>query len=208
MEHLELLYDHYKETYSLVKARLDERNKLFIYIVILLCVLSLFILNPEGLLATLSEWLDENYHLKINMEVNIIQSLLWFIVLYVTIRYYQANSYIERLYKYIHSLEATISSLTGRPFDRESKSYLEEYPILLDFISIIYRVVFPLIYCFVIMVKLISEIAVKPPKIFLYLDISLAACCLLLTVFYLVFLHKQYVINKFTALLNQERTRH
>ena len=193
MDSLELLYDHYKETYSLVKTRLDERNKLFILTIFMLCILSLFMVNPESLITTLSKWLADNYHLEINMEISIIQSLIWFVVLYFTIRYYQTTTYIERLYAYIHKLEKTISEFSGQPFTRESQSYLDEYPMLLDFISIIYRVIFPIIYSIILIVKIITEFQSGFLNLCLLLDFIVAFCCFLLTLFYFYFLHKDYV---------------
>ncbi|MGL5435890.1 MAG: hypothetical protein ACRDBO_10900 [Lachnospiraceae bacterium] len=200
MDTLELLYAHYAESYQLSKQTQDERNKLFIILTVIMAIHFLFILDPDSLLLTLSEWLKESHHISITVEFKTLQSLLWFILLYYTIRYYQVNTYIERQYAYIHHLETEISSKAAIPFDRESGNYLKDYPKLLDFVAIIYRVVYPVLYLFVVSVKIGYEIYLYTLSGALALDILLFVCCFALTVLYLTFLHKTYVLNKFNQL--------
>lgn len=203
MNNLELLYDHYKDSYELSRESQIERNKLFIILTVIIALQFLFIVEPDSLLHTLSNWLNESFKISITVEFNIIQSVLWFILLYFTIRYYQVNTYIERQYRYLHKLEEAISCLTGSEFNREGFNYLEEYPRLLDFISIIYRVLYPLLYLIVLSVKIGFEIYSYVLCPALILDISLALCCFILTFLYLLFLHKEYITKKVKTWLHK-----
>lgn len=196
MDKLELTYDHFKDSYELSKESQADRNKLFILLALIMAIQYLFIIEPDSLIITLSSWLLESFHINLIMEISVIQSFLWFILLYFTIRYYQVNTYIERQYKYIHKLEKIISIQAGIEFDRESFNYLNGYPKVLDFISIIYRVVFPVLYAIIITIKIIFEILSYAPCLSLLLDIILAVCCFVLTCLYLYFLHKECVLKK------------
>ena len=98
MDKLDLLYDHYKNSYELSKQYQSDRNKLFIILTLIIALHFLFIIEPDSLLHSLYGWLNESFKINIAIEFSIIQSLLWFVLLYFTIRYYQVNTYIERQY--------------------------------------------------------------------------------------------------------------
>lgn len=203
MDTLELLYDHYKESCELSRKSQTERNKLFIILAFIITLQFLFTLDPDSLLQALSNWLAESFNVNITVEFSIIQSLLWFVLLYFTIRYYQVNTYIERQYNFIHELEESISCLSNYKFGRESFNYLSKYPLLLDFISIIYRVIFPALYLIILTIKIVYEIYAHTPCFALILDIVLALCCFVLTILYLSFLHKHYIIQKIKTWLQK-----
>jgi len=200
MDSTELLYDHYKDSCELSKLSQGERNKLFIILTTIIAAQFILVLEPESLLLIFFEWLKESFHVNVKMEFKIIQSLLWFILLYFTIRYYQVTTYIERQYSYIYKLESMISVKIVTSFNRESGNYLENYPRLLDFISVIYRVLYPILYLVVASIKIGIEICTYTFSASLILDLLLFACCFGLTFLYLVFLHKKYVIAKFKKL--------
>ena len=203
MDKLDLLYDHYKNSYELSKQSQSDRNKLFIILTLIIALHFLFIIEPDIVCFSLYGWLNESFKINIAIEFSIIQSLLWFVLLYFTIRYYQVNTYIERQYNYLHKLEESISCLSGYEFNRESFNYLQEYPWLLDFISIIYRVIFPVLYLIVLCVKIGYEIFSSVLSLSLILDIILALCCLVLTLLYLLFLHKNYIAQRIKAWLHK-----
>ena len=199
MEVTDLLYDHYKETCATMKKSNSERNRLLITLMIVVAALFLFTVSPDNLLNALKDWLKDAHSISIDMEYSIVQSLLWIVLLYFTIRYYQINTSIERQYNYIHKLEDMISSRICVSFDREGKSYLTSYPKLLDFISFLYRAVIPMLYLAVVLFKIGNEIYLYEVSFPLVIDCILALCCTVLTVLYLYFLHRDYLVNKIKA---------
>jgi len=141
--------------------------------------------------------LKDTYNIDISNQINIIQNLLWFVLLYFTMRYYQSNIYIERQYKYIHKLEEDISKLSGIEFYRESKSYLTYYPLVLDFVHILYTWIFPLLFEVVIIARIIMEyLSYSYIKVSLIIDFAIFLCCFVLTVLYIVAIHRKTPINQ------------
>ena len=145
-EKLEWLHDHYKETYSLSKEAQKDRNKYFVFLCVSITCLLMFLIDTSAVEQTMAGWYMENISTAgVSFHINTIQSFVWVINLYLFIRYIQTNTYVERQYKYIENLEAEITKLSSIKFTRESKSYLESYPKVLDFIHIIYVWIYPLI---------------------------------------------------------------
>ena len=104
MDSLELLYDHYKDTFQLIKENEVTRNKMFIYFIVLLSVLYLLAIEPDSLHSSINSWIDTNIGTSIDFGISIIESLIWIVLLYFTIRYFQIIMYINRQYDYLHTL--------------------------------------------------------------------------------------------------------
>lgn len=193
MERKEILYDHYKETCKLCRNNEKERNKLFIILCILITVLFLFIVEEANVVGMLYVWIKEKYDYDLVLSVETIQSLIWILLLYFTIRYYQQCIGIERLYLYIHDIEERLSKELNIEIIRESKNYLQKYPWVLEFIWIIYTILFPSLYLFLILFKIGVEIHRSLWSWNLYMHIILGVCDIILTVLYLLFLHKESI---------------
>lgn len=189
MDNKELLYDHYKETFSLIKDSIKQRNRLFVWLFSVMAVHFLFAASPESILAIIVGIVQKRCSVDISNQMSIIQSSLWVLLLYLTMRYYQSTVYIERQYRYIHSLEADIAKTAGIKFDREGTNYLLNYPKMNDFIDILYKWFFPLIYAAVICYKIAAEynISFSPP--FSLFNGLVFLACLVLDILYLAFLH-------------------
>ncbi len=150
---LEILHDHYKETFARVREVEASRNRLFLWVIGLYALLILEI----GYSATIGSGLGSLnlVGLEINLRALPLPALLdatWVLTLAIVLRYCQASIFVERQYPYVHLLERSISSLVRRSlslnenvYQREGKVYLNEYPVLLDVAWIAYVVVFPLI---------------------------------------------------------------
>jgi H+/gluconate symporter-like permease len=108
------------------------------------------------------------------------------------IRYFQTNIYIERQYFYIEQLEREISNeLQSNIFARESKNYLQSYPLVLDIIDFIYKLAFPVLAILLIALKIIFEWIQQNNIISCLIDSFIAFAIILLSIFYLIFLHKK-----------------
>lgn len=189
MDNKELLYDHYKETFSLIKDSIKQRNRLFVWLFSVMAVHFLFAASPESILAIIRGIVQKQYNIDISNQMSIIQSFLWILLLYLTMMYYQSTVYIERQYRYIHSLEADIANVAGIKFDREGVNYLLNYPKMNDFIDFLYKWFFPIIYAVVICYKIVAEYSISFSPMFSLFNGVVFCACLLLDILYLHFLH-------------------
>lgn len=191
MDNQELLYDHYKDTYSLHLEAKKRRDTSFVFLCIGITLLFCFLLDPVEVFSSVYEMLKGQFSLTLPFTITIIQSFIWVMVLYFFIRYYQASIYIERLYKYIDELENTISDNYKIKFDRESKNYDKNYPLVLNIIHIIYFWLFPIITIIIIGLKIIFEMISKINIFSIIFDSMIAIIIIILNIFYLAFVHKR-----------------
>ena len=188
MDKNELLYDHFKETYSLNLETRKRRDTSFVMLCIGITLLFCFFLDPVGVFESIYEMIKEYFSLELPFKSTIIQSFVWVMVLYFFIRYFQASIYIERQYKYLEGLENTISQNYEIKFDRESKSYEDNYPIILEIIHLIYIWVFPILSILIIILKIYFEFININNLVSLIFDIIIAIMIIGLNVCYLFFI--------------------
>lgn len=191
MDKVELLYDHYKDTYALHMDMRKKRDTFFIILCIGIALLFCFLLNPSDVFDSLYKMIQGYLSLELPFQITVIQSFVWVIVLYIFIRYIQINIYIERQYKYIEQLENKISEQAEIEFNREGKNYENEYPLVLNMIHIIYVWVFPIMSILIIVLKIYFEKIQNINIIPFIFDTMIALFIILLNIFYLIFLHKK-----------------
>lgn len=145
---LEILHDHYKETFARVREGERSRDRLFLWVIALFALLVLEIGYPSefsgsvGKVGVLGGELDLTA-----LPLPALLNATWVLMLAVVLRYCQTTIWVNRQYPYVHSLEDVISPELGggNIYRREGEVYLENYPMLLDVAWIAYVVVFPLI---------------------------------------------------------------
>lgn len=191
MNKTELLYDHYKETFSIIKETIIQRNRFFVMVFLVITLQFLFASSPDSVSHLIIGIIKKKYEIDISNQISTIQSLLWLLLLYLTMRYYQSTIYIEKQYLYIHSIEEKISNLKHIKFNREGGNYLLNYPKMNDFIDFLYKWTFPTIYCLMIFYKIKNEIFSLKITLLLFLDVLLFLICFVLTILYMLFWHKE-----------------
>ena len=160
MSEEELLYDHYKDTNDLIQKTIEQRNKFFLWLVVVISLLFIFAVSPDTVMTVLCSYIMKEYNVDVSGQLTTIQSSLWVVLLFLSMRYYQSNVHAERSYSYLHSLEQRISNKYNTQFDREGGNYLRNYPKLNDAMDFLYKIGFPAIYLVVVAIKIISEIEV------------------------------------------------
>jgi len=187
---INVLYDHYKDTCSVQRKNLKVRNILFVVVIVVLGLLLLISYCPDTVGDAILSFLVHEYGINVRIQFGIMQSLIWVVLLYISVRYYQSTINIERTYKYIHKLEERLSFLVSNNdeeritivIDRESGNYLEDYPVLSSIIDSMYKWVFPIIYIIAVAFKIIIERRCE----FLYaFDIILFTIAIVLCVLYI-----------------------
>lgn len=155
---LQILSEHYTHTFDFLQSYLKNRDRLFLGVLSILIVMLFQIYTPNEASGFITQLISGKLALKAPINFLYIQSVIWFILLAIVIKYFQSVVFIERQYSYIHSLENILSSQYGDgAFTREGDSYLNDYPVFLNWASFLYTILFPAILVAVVISKLISE---------------------------------------------------
>lgn len=158
MDTLDVLYDHYKETFSLSKEAQSRRNKSFLVLCILEAFSFLVLIRPEKAFALILDGLNAELNMTLQVSNTIIQTMLWLLIAYVMIRYIQDMLYVERQYTYLSKLEKAISNnMTVNIFSREGDNYVHNYPMVLNFIDLFYKMLMPIFFLIINAVRIHEE---------------------------------------------------
>lgn len=154
---IEILYDHYKDTFENQKVFLQKRNYYTLICLGLIATLSFQMSNPDQSNVISSEIIKKNIG-DITIDFSYINSVLNFALLWVVIMYYQINLLIEKIYKYIQEIEGKLTKEMA-PFEisREGKTYLDHYPWLSEVVHKIYSICFPVTLICVAIIKWVTE---------------------------------------------------
>ncbi len=154
---VEILYDHYKDTFDNQKASLQKRNNYTLICLGLIATLSFQMSNPDQSNVISNELIKKNIG-DIKIDFSYINNILTFALLWVVIMYYQINFLVEKIYKYIQEIEKNLTN-EMKPFEitREGKTYLDHYPWLSEVVHKIYTIGFPVTLIIVSIIKWTTE---------------------------------------------------
>lgn len=161
---LQILHDHYKETFARIRDSEKARDRLFLRVIGVFALLIVQVGYPAlvgsalGKVTILGAELDLT-HLPLAALLN----AAWVLTLALCMRYCQTSVLINRQYPYLHELENAISPAIGGGtlYHREGKFYLDEYPFLLTVAWVAYGFVFP----FIVIMAAIALIALEFTKV-------------------------------------------
>lgn len=184
---INLLYDHYKDTFSRIRERERQRDRLFLIVLVLLGLLLLQLNHSLLLQETLTEvtLAGAKFNLS-NVPTPILLSTSWIFLVVILLRYYQVVVHIEKQYDYLHPLEKRLSKMVGEKgsIERESSGYTTRKAFLFrHWAWIFYTLLFPGIVLVSIAWGLLLEWSAKSiPLTHLYFDAALAfmAICTLI----------------------------
>lgn len=119
---LQILHDHYKESFAIIREREKQRDLLFLSVIGLLAFLLLIL--QYGLHSNFEfSALGTKIALK-ELPFHVLVSANWTFLLISLLRYQQCVLHVENQYAYIHDLEKTIrSKLDVRAYYREGEAY-------------------------------------------------------------------------------------
>ena len=183
MQQEELYYDHYKDSFEQQKSYLKERNRLTVYIILLIAML--FMMNGNRIvLIEISSSLQKQNIGKEVIDFNIVTTALYFVFMWLTMRYYQICLTIEKVYEYIKRCEMNISTGGSFKIDRESGDYVKNYPWLKWVTHRIYVYLFPVL---IIVASVVSIIFVwSNQNANRFLDTTFLSVVVILSVLYLL----------------------
>lgn len=176
----ETLYDHYKDTFVYIREYLKLRDRLFIFVLIVLTAMFLLIASPTNFFDAVSQIVKEKLGVKISVNQDFINSMLWFVLLIMVIRYYQNSTTLERQYTYIHKIEDDLCAIAGTDFiRREGKSYLNNYPLYSKWLSFLYTIFFPSLLLILTAVKIVMEFRTRTSNFALDLIVNILFCSMI-----------------------------
>lgn len=212
MSILEILYDHYNQTFNLSKKAQTRRNKNFIILCLLEALSFLLLVRPEKAFDLILAGINKELNATLQLSNTIIQTLIWLLIAYVVIRYIQDMLYIERQYIYLSSLEKKISNLISIDiFTREGDSYQKDYPMVLNFIDLFYKMLMPILFILINIIRIYVEwTSLNEVTIALICDTILFISIFIINWFYFFEIHSEItnyfkenipIINKIAKVL-------
>ena len=151
-----LYYDHYKETFALQQGYLAERNKLTVWMLILLVFVAGFIYDPAMLNEKVNKYVESQVE-GLALELKYLNTGVIFLLLWVMTRYYQVVFQIEKMYLYLKDCEDKLSEDDNYIVNREGAYYLKSYPWFSDVLNACYVALLPLAIIIVAVVKIVNE---------------------------------------------------
>ncbi|ADG82852.1 hypothetical protein [Thermincola potens] len=156
---VQVLYDHYKDTFAYLREYLKLRDKLFLFVLIVITAMFLQITLPTDPTKMVSNLISAKLGVTISLDKSFLDSMLWFALVSLVLRYFQTTTLIERQYDYLHKLEDSLTvNLGEKLIYREGTGYLENYPLFSSWAHFLYTVVFPILLISVVGVKIFLEI--------------------------------------------------
>lgn len=187
---LEIYYDHYKDTFSWLRKYLASRDKYFTYLVCLVAILFFNSWLPHDFNNVTRIILKEKVGISDFSNFMLIDSLLLFSILSISIKYFQSNLLIEKQYSYIHHIEKKLScNLTHFNIFREGKGYLNNFPFFSSIVHRIYTIGFPILLIILLGLKWVYIFKSVKISVFLWFDTVVSLSIILLTLCYLSWIH-------------------
>lgn len=145
---LDILHDHYKESFSYIREREKQRDRLFLILIGLFALLVFEVQYPANFEGALGPVKASSAEVDLGaLPLPGLLSVSWVLTFAIALRYCQAAVNVERQYGYLHGLEEKISQELGDEelYRREGRSYLEKYPLFQEWAWICYVFLFPAI---------------------------------------------------------------
>jgi hypothetical protein len=150
-ENLALLHEHYRDTCGGMAEQRSKRDRYFYLILVVLAIALFDLTAPEGFATSIADILKTQLGLSTAPDLAYVRSLLWFLLLGLTVRYGQAALGVERLYIYLKELETVLAENVGAGFRREGAAYREYDPLFMTWAHYLYTLVFPLLLAIVVL---------------------------------------------------------
>lgn len=157
---LELACSHYKDSYEVHLATIKHRDLLFYVLLATTAFFSLQISSLDLANTTLTELISNSSGVKLSKDSQLLNSLVWFLLLGTSTRYFQLVLQIEREYNYLHSIEDYLRRHYPETalFSREGSSYLQKYPIFSNWVWLLYTIAFPSLLLVAITLRIKAQI--------------------------------------------------
>lgn len=157
MEGIEILYDHYKDTFEQQKGYLAKRDHLTILLMILAILLIGLIFDPNYISGKLNAVIKAQVdNLTFDFEfinTGLIIAFFWF-----SLQYYMVVLQIEKMYQYLDQCEESLcTGYTEFKINREGAYYLKSYPWMKTLADKFFVIGIPLGFIILSVCKIVNE---------------------------------------------------
>lgn len=148
---IEILYDHYKESFLCVKYFEKQRERLLAFLLMIVFFQFLLAFFSGESLDAFNAVIEKQIGFSFVLNEAVFSILFWFLLFSASLRYFQTNVLISRQYEYIHKLENDIcKKVDDEDFIiREQLGYKREHkgdhPIFTNWVRIVYTWIFPIL---------------------------------------------------------------
>jgi hypothetical protein len=150
---VEVLSKHYSETFEQLKEVVARRDRLFLYILLVIFILLLYISSPTVMI----DWVNSFFSSQVAgstgttmqplIDVSVIGVVLLLGLLSFSHTYFQTVLHVERQYDYVYQLEGQLSGyFNDKAFIREGKHYRNYRRKFSSWTKIIFWYLFPFLY--------------------------------------------------------------
>lgn len=147
---LEVLSHHYSETFELLRADVAKRDRLFLYILVVIFLLLLYMSAPTAMSDLLNNFVssqaggDEPTRL---IDVSFMGAILLLGLLSLSHTYFQTVLHVERQYNYVYQLENELSKhFDELAFIREGRFYRNQRRKFSTWTKVIFWILFPFLF--------------------------------------------------------------
>jgi hypothetical protein len=187
---IQVVHDHYKETFAIIREREGVRDRSFIALVGLFALLTLEVLHPSqtGSALRVVHVLGTDIDLS-QLPLAYWLNASWTFVLLVALIYCRVTANIDRQYPYLHRLEGWMARALGDDdlYRREGRMYLSYYPVFLNWAWFAYVILFPGVVILACVVLVIQEWLALPYSIWHKgFDSGMALCVIISFLIYTV----------------------
>lgn len=195
---LELLHDHYKDSFTYLRTYIQHRDRLLFFILLVLVIMMFQLAAQSDADQAISQAVAEQFELTTPIDMAFIGSAIWLSLLALVVRYYQRVMLVEKQYRYVHKLEGRLSShYNDEIFTRESTSYSSSFPTFTKWAWRLYTLVFPVLLLVIASLKIRDELS-RPITFAWPLVLNIASFLLLLG-FTLLYLYSFHIKNSSLA---------
>jgi len=168
-----------------------SRDRYFYLTLAVLAIVIFDLYSPQNFADILSQFVRAKLEASAAPDLRYIRSLIWVLLLGITIRYCQTALYMERQYKYIYFLETALASnFNDVAFTREGKAYLKDYQMFSTWVHYLYSFVSPIFLATVVVLRTIHELRASFPRTVLaWFDLGVAIAMCISVVLYLIAFH-------------------
>ncbi len=200
---LNILHDHYKDTFNQIRNYIVSRDRLLILILLVSAIMLFQIFSPKESGLMIAQFVSKKIGLDSPFDPSFLGSIIWFSMLGLIIKYFQVVGLIEKQFDYIHLIEENIAKSYGnnhKLFTREGLHYLDDYPLFSDWTSFLYTKVFPIILSITIILKIYHEIIAGNYSVIFFVNLIIFICIFTSIILYLRMLHfKKNPLKNFVA---------
>ena len=192
----ELLLDHYKDSFRHTLSNWNARNRLFMFVLILLAFIALDIYSPGLIKSLINAYIAKTVGTDApKFDFDVVGSVIWFLLLSLVIQYYKRSIQVDRQFKYLGNIEKRLArAMDGQYITREGKAYFSrtgvpqvgednKRPLYLRAVGPLYTYFFPSALTILVVVK-IFKVDWPSAKVTHYFDTIIGLTMILYNAFY------------------------